>query len=107
VPALMTDDRLLVAEWQRMVDIDVSVSEEIVESGRIYSTLSAKPTRALDGGRLGEDSGSSGNDPASRNDGCDIDLLTEWPKTNWLPSKGVTGALPDRGALGCIIDDRS
>ena len=51
VPELMTDDRLFVAEWPRNVDRDVSVSEEMVESGRMYSTLSEKPTRAREGGR--------------------------------------------------------
>jgi hypothetical protein len=43
-----------------MVDNDVSVSDEIVESGRMYSTLSEKPTRALEGGRRGEVSFSLG-----------------------------------------------
>jgi len=101
------DERLPVAEWPRTVDIDVSVSDDIVERGRMYSTLSANPTRALDGGRRGEDSKSSEKLPASRKEGCDIDLLTEWPKINWLPSNGVTGALSARWTFGCMIEDRS
>lgn len=48
---LMTDDRLFVAEWPWKVDRDVSVSEDMVDSGRMYSTVSEKPTRARDGGR--------------------------------------------------------
>lgn len=97
VPALMIEDRLPVAEWPRMVESDVSVSDEMVDNGRIYSTLSEKPTRALEGGRRGELFGSSGKKPVSRNDGWETDLLTEWPKMNWSPSSGVTGALPARG----------
>jgi hypothetical protein len=49
-PVLMTDDMLPVTEWPRMVDIELSVSEDMVESGRMYSTRSEKPTRARDGG---------------------------------------------------------
>lgn len=48
---LTMEDKLFVAECPRIVDKDVSVSEEMVESGRMYSTRSEKPTRALDGGR--------------------------------------------------------
>lgn len=75
VLALMTDDKLFVAECPRTVDNDVSVSDEIVESGRMYSTLSEKPTRALDGGLavLIESSNALG----PRREGCEIDLLTE------------------------------
>jgi len=65
------EDKLLVAEWPRIVDRDVSVSEEIVESGRMYSTLSEKPTRARDGGRTANSSSAF----ASRNEGCEMDLL--------------------------------
>ena len=96
VPALKTDDRLLVAEWPRTVE--VSVSEEMVDKGRMYSTLSEKPTRAREGGR--GVSSRSCKELASRNDGWDIDLLTAWPKTNCGSSEGVTGALPVRGCAG-------
>ena len=65
------DDRLLVVEWPRSVE--ASVSEEIVERGRMYSTLSEKPTRALEGGR-GVDSSS---ELLFRRQGCDIDLFIE------------------------------
>lgn len=51
VPELMTDDKLFVAEWPRNVDMDVSVSDEMVDRGRMYSTLSENPTRAREGGR--------------------------------------------------------
>jgi hypothetical protein len=98
------EERLLVAEWPRNVDIDPSVSEEMVESGRIYSTLSENPTRALEGGRAAKSSSA----PLPRNEGCEIDLLTEWPNANSLPSAGVEGALPARvGAGGFIIEVRS
>lgn len=53
-PLLMTEERLPVAEWPRKVDIEVSVSEEIVDRGRMYSTLSENPTLAREGGRFGE-----------------------------------------------------
>lgn len=40
-----------------------------------------------------------------------MDLFTEWPKTNWSPSSGVTGALPARGgafgSVGRMIEERS
>lgn len=98
------DERLLVAEWPRKVDMEVSVSEEMVESGRMYSTLSENPTRALEGGRAAESSSAL----LSRRDGWEIDLLTEWPKIKSLPSDGVEGALPTRmGAGGFMIDVRS
>jgi hypothetical protein len=110
-PALTMDERLPVAEWPRIVDNDVSVSDEMVERGRMYSTLSEKPTRALEGGRFGDVFGSSGKNPVSRRDGCETDLFTEWPKTNWSPSRGVTGALPARGIVlgsaGRMIAERS
>lgn len=48
---LTTEDRLFETEWPRIVDMVLSVSEEMVESGRMYSTVSEKPTRARDGGR--------------------------------------------------------
>jgi hypothetical protein len=84
--------------------MEVSVSEEIVESGRMYSTLSANPTRALEGGRAEK----SSSEPCFRNDGCDIDLLNLWPKAKSLPSEGVEGALPvSDGAGGFMIDVRS
>jgi hypothetical protein len=98
------DERLLVAEWPRKVDMEVSVPEEMVESGRIYSTRSENPTRALDGGRAAK----SSSELLSRNDGCDTDLLNLWPNANSLPSEGVEGALPARaGAGGFIIEVRS
>ena len=105
VPTLTIDDRLPVAECPRIVDIDVSVSEEIVESGRMYSTLSEKPTRALDGGRGGEESRSS------RTDGWPTASLTELLKANCLPSREVIGALPLRtggwDSAGRMMADRS
>lgn len=104
---LMTEERLLVAEWPRNVDMEVSVSDEMVDSGRMYSTLSEKPTRARDGGR-GMLFASSAKELAARKDGCDIDLFTECPKTNGAPSAGVAGALPARGwAGGFMIEERS
>lgn len=120
-PPLTIDERLFEAEWHRNVDRDMSVSAEMVDRGRMYSTLSEKPTRALDGGRAVESSSSSlvlllllSSDPLTRNDGCDMDLLTEWPGTNKLPSEGVPGALPacaggggGGGSGGVMIEDKS
>lgn len=83
--------------------MDASVSEEMAERGRMYSTLSEKPTRARDGGRAVK----SLSGPLGRNDGCDTDLLTEWPKTNGLPSEGVPGTLPAFAGGGVMIEDRS
>jgi hypothetical protein len=65
---LMIDDRLFAAECPRSVEI--SVSEEMVESGRIVSILSENVTRALDGGRA-----LSSSVLFSRNEGCETDLL--------------------------------
>jgi len=89
---LTIEDRLLAAECPLMVEI--SVSEEMVESGRMVSILSEKVTRALDGGRA------SSSAPFSRSEGCETDLLNLWPKANWLPSEGVLGALPVRAGAG-------
>jgi len=79
--------------------MEVSVSEEMVESGRMYSTLSENPTRALEGGRAA----SSSVLLLVRSDGCDIDLLKECPNTKSLPSEGVEGALSPRGGAGGFI----
>ena len=84
--------------------MDVSVPEDMVESGRMYSILSEKPTRALDGGRAAESSSGTW----SRRDGCDTERLNEWPNANALPSDGVAGALPAReGVGGFMIEVRS
>jgi hypothetical protein len=61
---LTIDERLFAAECPRRVDREVSVSEEIVESGRIVSILSENVTRALEGGRAG-----SSSDLCSRREG--------------------------------------
>src|ERR1700712_4424825 len=45
-PALMTEDMLPETECPRIVDMELSVSDEIVESGRMYSMRSENPTRA-------------------------------------------------------------
>lgn len=45
---------LLLTECPRTVDMEPSVSEDIVERGRgIYSTLSENSTRGREGGRVG------------------------------------------------------
>ena len=103
------DDKLFAVECPRIVD--TSVSEETIDSGRMYSTLSEKPTRALDGGRIG----ASSSKLLFRRQGCDTDLLTEWPNLNSLGfSAGVLGALPVRvgiggtgGTAGAMIADKS
>lgn len=57
---LSTEEMLLLTEWPRIVDMELSVSEDMVESGRgMYSTLSEKPTVRRDGG-LGSASSSAG-----------------------------------------------
>jgi|SRR5690242_465216 len=103
------DDRLFAFECPRSVD--ASVSDEIVERGRMYSTLSEKPTRALEGGRCVD----SSSELLVRRQGCDSDLLTECPNLKSLRfSAGVLGALPVRegiggtgGTGGFMIADRS
>lgn len=51
VPKLRTEEILLLTEWPLIVENELSVSDEIVESGRgMISTLSEKPTRGRDGG---------------------------------------------------------
>lgn len=99
---LTMEERLFAAECPLRVDI--SVSEEMVERGRMVSILSENVTRALEGGRALE----SSSVLFSRSDGCETDLLNLWPKANWLPSKGVLGALPVRaGTGGFMIEVRS
>ena len=84
--------------------MDVSVSEDMVESGRMYSTLSENPTRALEGGRALDSSSAL----LLRREGCEMDLLNVWPRANWLASEGVFGALPDKAeAEGFIMEDKS
>jgi hypothetical protein len=96
------EERLFAAECPLRVDI--SVSEEMVERGRMVSILSENVTRALEGGRALE----SSSVLFSRSDGCETDLLNLWPKANWLPSEGVLGALPVRaGTGGFMIEVRS
>jgi hypothetical protein len=96
------EERLFAAECPLRVEI--SVSEEMVESGRIVSILSENVTRALDGGRALESSSAV----FSRNEGCETDRLNLWPKANWLPSEGVLGALPVRaGAGGFMMEVKS
>lgn len=51
VTPLTTDDRLFDTEWPRTVDLVLSVSDEIVERGRMYSTVSENPTLAREDGR--------------------------------------------------------
>ena len=47
-PPLIMEDKLPDTEWPRIVDKELSVSEEIVDRGRMYSTLSENPTRVRD-----------------------------------------------------------
>lgn len=53
---LIIEEKLPLTECPRIVDMELSVSDDMMESGRIYSTRSENPTRALDGGRLCGDS---------------------------------------------------
>jgi hypothetical protein len=100
---LTIEERLFVAEWPRRVDRDVSVEEEMDESGRMVSILSENVTRARDGGRAG-----SSSVLCSRSDGWEIERLNLWPRANGMPSDGVLGALPvGVGVGGLIMDVRS
>ena len=94
-----------------MVDIELSVSDEIVDSGRIYSTRSENPTRTR-GTTLGGESEApvrlcSGLD--DRKSACDAARrVRSWPKNGLgSVSKGVAGALPPRllpfASFGCMI----
>jgi len=83
-----------------MVDIELSVPEEIVERGRIYSTLSEKPTLALESGLCGDGSESSWNDlrissVVSRRDCSGDDFSITCDPTDFFSTcKGVTVVLP-------------
>lgn len=58
---LSTDEMLLFTEWPRTVDIELSVSDDMVDSGRgMYSMLSENPTLGRDGGRASPVSGDVG-----------------------------------------------
>lgn len=73
-----------------MFDSELSVSEDIVESGLgMYSTLSENSTRGLDGGRVGESSGAKGSDFA-------VEVCGVWPGC----SSGVLGRLLLRRGFG-------
>ena len=65
-PELMTDERLPDTEWPRRVDMELSVSDEMVDKGRMYSMRSENPTRAREKGRrVGDESESLRNSPDS------------------------------------------
>jgi len=54
---------LLLTEWPRLVDMELPVSDEMVESGLgMYSTFSENSTRGLDGGRVGDSGRGTGSD---------------------------------------------
>lgn len=80
-PMLIIEEMLLFSEWPRAVDMEPSVSEEMVESGLgMISTLSEKPTRGRDTGLEGEESRS---------------------ESTVLFSASVTGIETDRSRTGC------
>lgn len=92
-----------------MVDIELSVSDEMVESGRIYSTRSEKPTRTR-GTTLGGDPSDAERVCSGLvlKSACDaaLRLGPPWPKNGFSSvSRGVAGALPPRVLLsfGCMI----
>jgi hypothetical protein len=110
---LITEDKLPDTEWPpRIVDSELSVSDEMVDRGRMYSTRSEKPTRTL-GTTLGGESEllrvCSGLD---RKSAVEVALLCWWPKKGFgSSSRGVAGALPPRlmwaKSFGCMIVCRS
>ena len=97
-----------------MVEMGLSVSDEIVDSGRIYSTLSEKPTLTRGMTRAFKDSDSL----LALEDGAD---MTEERLSDRCPvedadqklSTGLTGALPCRtgggegGSFGLTMSERS
>jgi hypothetical protein len=69
----------------------------------MYSTLSENPTRAREGGR----GVVSSSELLLRRQGCEMDLLTEWPNLKSLALDGVEGALPVFAGGGVMMEDRS
>lgn len=93
-PILSTDEMLLFTEWPLRVDTELSVSEEMVESGRgMNSTLSENPTRGREGGLAMGFSSASSNESASSFSGLTRDavLSLEVDTIEW--SSGVLGKL--------------
>lgn len=83
---LRTDEMLLLTEWPRLVDMELSVSEDMVESGLgMYSTFSENSTRGLDGGRVGDSGKGTDSDSSS--------LAIEGCETCPGCSNGVLGRL--------------
>jgi hypothetical protein len=64
-PMLIIEERLPDTECPRTVDMELSVSDDIVDKGRMYSMRSEKPTRTRGAGLRGEESDSSRNRPES------------------------------------------
>lgn len=102
-PALRRDEKLPETECPpcRMVEMELSVSEDIVESGRMYSTLSENPTRTRGTTRELGDSSSSltfGGEAETTDerlsDSCPVD------DDDQKLSTGLTGALPCRTGGG-------
>lgn len=93
LPKLNTEEMLLFTEWPRTVDIELSVSEEIVDSGLgMYSTFSENSTRGRDAGLVGNESreGPNGSFDTETEDGG--------------PSKGVLGRLLlKRGCVSAVV----
>lgn len=84
---LNMDEMLLLTECPRMVDMEPSVSDDIVDRGRgMYSTLSENSTRGLDDGRVGE----SAMDGLSN---CTLVGVTAVDERSPGCSKGVLGRL--------------
>lgn len=90
---LNTEDMLLFTEWPRTVDIELSVSDEMVDNGLgMYSTFSENSTRGRDGGLAGEESrgGPNGSFDAEVEPGG--------------PSRGVFGRLLlKRGCVSAVV----
>lgn len=109
-PMLIIEEMLLSSECPRTVDIEPSVSEEMVESGRgMISTLSEKPTRGRDTGLVGEESRSESSVLFSASvTGIETDLSRTRCSGSAVAgcSSGVLGRLElslGTGSLGCMM----
>ena len=90
---LNTEEILLFTECPRTVDIELSVSEDIVDSGLgMYSTFSENSTRGRDGGLAGKESRGGPN------------TSFEFDVEDGGPSRGVFGRLLlNRGCVSAVV----
>jgi hypothetical protein len=121
VMELTIDDKLLVTEWPRTVDMELSVPDDIVDKGRMYSIRSENPTLAREGGLCGDEemasfelktvSGCETGGPGTEYERGSVSSGVRGTTPLWPPKVGETGALPARepGLVSdpCSIPERS